>query len=165
MQFSTITVGLFVLIRRAQIQEDDTLSRIALTGKAHWGYCAEDLSRWEADLIVSPDSLVQLTTFVAVLDELIAGFYQLSFVLEEADLEDLWVLPAHMGKGIGRTLLKHAVLEVTARGKGNLLIDADPNAEGFYVACGAVRTGKKAAPTVGQSQSTRPQPVLLANAT
>ena len=152
-------------IRRARVQEHEELSRIALEAKAHWGYRAEDLARWQADLTASPDSLTQLPTFVAELEGHITGFFQLSFEPNGPELEHLWVLPAHMGKGIGRTLLERAVREVAARGYDKLLIDADPNAERFYIACGAVRTGEKPAPAVGQPQRVRPQLVLSANAT
>jgi GNAT superfamily N-acetyltransferase len=150
-------------IRRAQIEEHEALSRIALEAKAHWGYRAADLARWEADLTVSPDSLTQQPTFVAEVGSCIAGFFQLSFAPAGPELEHFWVLPDHAGKGIGRALLERAVREVVARGHLKLLIDADPNAERFYIACGAVRTGEKPAPTAGQPQRVRPQLSLSAN--
>jgi GNAT superfamily N-acetyltransferase len=149
-----------MLVRRAQVEEHQVLSHIAVEAKAHWGYCADDLARWKADLIVSSDSLVRLPTFVVELDGEIAGFCQVGFTQQAAELDHLWVLPAHMGKGVGRALLDRALREVAACGYGDLLIDADPNAEGFYVACGAVRTGEKPAPTVGQPNRVRPQLVL-----
>jgi GNAT superfamily N-acetyltransferase len=152
-------------IRDAHVEEHELLSRIALEAKVHWGYDAADLARWETDLIVSRDSLAQLPTFVAEVEGHIVGFFQLSFASEGPELEHFWVLPAHMGKGIGRALLAHALREVSTRGHGKLLIDADPNAEGFYVACGAVRTAERSASTLGQPHRVRPQLVLSANAT
>ena len=152
-------------IRSARVQEHDGLTRIALEAKAHWGYRAEDLARWQADLTVSPGSLAQLQTFVAELDGQIVGFFQLSFTPGGPALEHFWVLPAHMGKGIGRALLERALREAAARGKGDLHIDADPNAEGFYTACGAGRIGEKSAPAAGQPDRMRPQLVLSIGAT
>jgi GNAT superfamily N-acetyltransferase len=152
-------------IRRAQVDEHEVLSRIAREAKAHWGYRAEDLARWEADLTVSADSVGRQPTFVAEVACYIAGFFQLSFAADGPELEHFWVLPAYMGKGIGRALIERAVREIAERGHVRLLIDADPNAERFYIACGAVRTGEKPAPAAGQPQRVRPQLVLSANAT
>jgi hypothetical protein len=41
-----------------------------------------------------------------------------------------------------------------------VFIDADPHAEAFYRACGALRIGGVAAPIDGQPQRVRPQLVL-----
>jgi GNAT superfamily N-acetyltransferase len=152
-------------IRPAQLDEHEALSRIAHKAKAHWGYRPEDLTNWHAELTVSPESLAQHPTFVAEVQDHIAGFFQLSFPPEGPELEHMWVLPNDMGQGIGRGLLERAILEVAKRGHDRLLIDADPNAERFYVACGAVRIGDKPAPAVGQPQRVRPQLVLIADAT
>lgn len=152
-------------IRRAQINEHEALSRIALEAKAHWGYGAEDLARWEADLTVSSVSVAQLPTFVAELDGDLAGFFQLRFTPEIPELEHFWVLPSHMGKGVGRAMLERAMREVTARGQVKLQIDADPNAERFYLACGAERIGEKPAPAVGQPRRVRPQLTLSVDVT
>ena len=59
--------------------------------------------------------------------------------------------------GIGRALLAHAVNTARFAGASSIIIDADPNAEPFYVACGAVRRGIVAAPVVGDPARVRPQ--------
>jgi GNAT superfamily N-acetyltransferase len=48
-------------------------------------------------------------------------------------LEHLWVLPDWMGQGIGRALFRHAAERAAARGALSLTIEADPNAEPFYL--------------------------------
>lgn len=152
-------------IRAAHIAEHGELSHIARAAKAHWGYVAEDLARWEADLTVSTESIERLPTFAAVAESEIVGFCQMSFLSGAAELEHLWVLPSQMGKGVGRALLERAVREVVARGLDELRIDADPHAEGFYLACGAVRLGEKPAPAAGFPERVRPQLALRAKAT
>jgi hypothetical protein len=44
-------------------------------------------------------------------------------------------------------------------------IDSDPNAEPFYLACGAERTGAIPAPIAGQPARVRPQLVVRIRAT
>jgi GNAT superfamily N-acetyltransferase len=57
-------------------------------------------------------------------------------------LEDLFVEPDAIGTGVGRLLIEHVRARARAEGMTSLSIDADPNAEAFYVAMGAVRVGE-----------------------
>lgn len=49
--------------------------------------------------------------------------------------------PDALGRGVGRLLFGHVVAEARRLGFARFTIDADPNAEGFYRAMGAVRIG------------------------
>ncbi|KAA3640753.1 MAG: GNAT family N-acetyltransferase [Proteobacteria bacterium] len=151
-------------IRGAKVEEYELLSSIALKSKAHWGYSSQDLARWEQDLTVTAASVAKQPTFIAQIDGDVAGFFQLSIASGVPELEHFWVRPGFMGEGVGRALLGHALREVANRGYDELFIDADPNAEDFYVACGAERVAVKAAPIIGQIQRVRPQLVLSVNA-
>ena len=54
-------------------------------------------------------------------------------------------------------LAAHA-LETAARGgAASVSVDGDPNAERFYLACGAERRGEIAAPIPGEPGRVRPQ--------
>ncbi len=70
------------------------------------------------------------------------GFYALVERGSKVELEHLWVLPEHIGTGIGRALFDHAVRKAAALGATILSIEADPNAEGFYRRMGARRVGE-----------------------
>ena len=146
-----------VEIRPARTHDAEALSAIAFKAKAHWGYSAEALESWRRDLAVSADDIVSKRIFVAVAEGRIAGFY--SFLPTERDwlLDHLWVLPEYMRLGIGRALVTHA-LETAARGgASSVTVDADPNAETFYLACGAMRRGEVSAPIPGHTGRVRPQ--------
>ena len=58
------------------------------------------------------------------------------------ELEHLWVLPEHMGLGLGRALFDHALGRAAALDAEVLGIEVDPNAEGFYRRMGARRVGE-----------------------
>jgi ribosomal protein S18 acetylase RimI-like enzyme len=133
------------------------LSSLAMRAKAHWGYSAETVERWRAELAVSPADVRGKIIFVATADVGVVGFYSLSPSTGPWELDNLWVLPAFMHQGIGCTLLLHA-LETAARGGASeVTVDADPNAESFYLACGAIRRGEVPAPIVGEPGRVRPQ--------
>jgi GNAT superfamily N-acetyltransferase len=53
----------------------------------------------------------------------------------------MFVEPQAIGQGIGRLLFERTIAAGRDRGFTQLTIDADPNAEPFYRAMGAVRIG------------------------
>jgi len=146
-----------VNIRPAQGHEAKALTAIALEAKAFWGYPADTIESWKQELTVSTQTVTSRPTFVAVIADEIVGFYSLSPSHDAWKLEDLWVLPRFMDRGIGRALVAHA-LETAARGgASSVMVDADPNAESFYLACGADRCGEVPAPISGEPGRVRPQ--------
>jgi ribosomal protein S18 acetylase RimI-like enzyme len=146
-----------VHIRAAHPGEHRLLSEIAYQAKAHWGYASADLSAWHAALTVARDSVREHPTLVAEVDGAVVGFLQLCVQGPDAQLEHLWVLPAFTRRGIGAALLDHAVRVARAARVRELHIDADPHAEAFYTAHGAVRVGQRSAPIEGQPRRVRPQ--------
>lgn len=154
---STLRWKLHVNIRPAMEAEAPILSSISMRAKAHWGYSAETLERWRAELAVSPTHVRERPTFVAVVDAEMAGFYSIRPSPLAWELDNLWVLPEFMQHGLGRALLSHALATAAGAGATEVTIDADPNAESFYLECGAVRRGVVPAPIPGQPRRTRPQ--------
>jgi ribosomal protein S18 acetylase RimI-like enzyme len=144
-------------VRVARPDEADALGRIAIAAKASWGYAAAQLEAWRADLVPTAGSVSAQPTFVAEVAHEVAGFCQLGIAGARAELEHLWVHPRFMRQGVGRALLDRALRHLAQAGIAALDIDSDPNAEPFYVACGAVRVGTRAAPIDGEPDRTRPQ--------
>ena len=144
-------------IRPAQGHEAKALTAIALEAKAFWGYPADTIESWKRELTVSTQTVTSRPTFVAMIRDEIVGFYSLSPSHHAWELDHLWVLPRFMERGIGRALVAHA-LETAARGgASSVTVDADPNAESFYLACGADRCGEVPAPIRGEPGRVRPQ--------
>ena len=144
-------------IRAAVETEAQVLSALAMRAKAHWGYSAEQLERWRAELAVSPSDVRERPTFIAMTGAEVAGFYSLRSSQPAWELDNLWVLPEFMHQGIGRALLAHALATAARGGASEVVVDADPNAESFYLECGAIRRGDVPAPIPDQSQRVRPQ--------
>jgi molybdenum cofactor cytidylyltransferase len=151
-------------IRAALNHESGLLSDLATRAKAHWGYSEEMLERWKAELTVSASDIAAHLTFVATIEEIVAGFYSLLPSAGPWTLNHFWVSPQYMHRGIGRSLLTHALDTAVGRGASVVKVDADPNAEGFYVQCGALRLGEVSAPIPGQPKRVRPQLAFHADA-
>jgi ribosomal protein S18 acetylase RimI-like enzyme len=144
-------------IRPAVESEAAVLSELVMLAKSHWGYSTEALERWRPELAVSPTNVREGLTFVAVVSAEIVGFYSLRPSRAAWELDNLWVLPKFMHQGIGRALLTHALATAARGGASEITVDADPNAESFYLECGAIRRGDVLAPIPGQPKRVRPQ--------
>lgn len=144
-------------IRPALESEAELLSALAMNAKAHWGYAREALEGWRTELSISARDIRARPTCVAMVGGQIAGFYSLQPSRRSWKLNNLWVLPQYMNRGIGRTLLKHALDAAGRGGAAEVTVDADPHAASFYIGHGAVRRGEVAAPIPGQPARVRPQ--------
>lgn len=148
-------------IRLAVMSDIDALNRIALNAKAHWGYSADQLRAWAPDLLTPPETIASMPTFVAELGATAIGFAQLDTSAQPWELVSLWVQPERMGKGVGRQLLNEVAKCARLAGRAEIAIDSDPNAELFYIACGASLVARIPAPIEGDMLRTRPQLLLL----
>jgi GNAT superfamily N-acetyltransferase len=103
-------------------------------------------------LILGPEGLTEGRTHVAELDGTVAGFatWAQTGTAGTSELEDLFVDPGYMRRGIA-TALVIRIAEVTrARGAERLEVTANPHALGFYRAvgftgCGVVETELRSA--------------------
>ena len=137
-------------IRRALPKEAATLSQIAWSAKAHWGYPERWMEAWRPQLTFRPAYFEANESWVAETDGRPSAFYTLQEKAGSAWLEDLWVTPALIGKGLGKTLFLHAVETARGRGFKTLRLEADPHAVGFYEKMGMHKIGERYSPVEGQ---------------
>ncbi|MEV5942206.1 GNAT family N-acetyltransferase [Streptomyces sp. NPDC051994] len=130
-----------VLIRPARATEARMLTDVALRSKAHWGYDAELMEACREELTVAANEVTRRRAMVADRDGHILGFTTLEGEPPTGVLGMMFVDPRAIGQGIGRLLFEHTIAAGRDLGFTQLTIDADPNAEPFYHAMGAVRVG------------------------
>lgn len=139
-----------IQIRRAQPDEAALLTEIALAAKRHWGYPENWIQHWKDDLTITPDFIANNEIYVAVTGEEIAGCCALVVSDPLAELEHMWIRPAHMGNGVGRALFNQIAERAAQLGAPGFELSADPNAEGFYERMGAKRIGEVRSEINGQ---------------
>lgn len=132
-----------ILIRRVKSADADRLTQIALSAKRHWGYPEHWMEIWTPQLTFTPDYFEENESWVAVEDEKPIAFYTLEDKNGIAWLENLWVLPEYIGKGVGKELFLHAVNLARQRNYKILQLEADPNAMGFYEKMGMKKIGER----------------------
>ena len=113
------------------------MREIAVEAKAHWGYDRALVEEWALGGDFDPESLRKRLLYVAESDGQPVGWAALIPRGKVGWLEDLWVEPAWIGRGVGRALFEHAAAEARQRGARRLEWEAEPNAQGFYEHLGA----------------------------
>jgi GNAT superfamily N-acetyltransferase len=144
-------------IRKARADEADALTALAFASKAHWGYAPETLKLWVGQLGVTAADISGKQVCVGEIGGEAAGFCALARSGDAWELDQMWVAPAFMRRGVGKALIAHALDAAYRDGAAIVAVDADPNAEAFYLACGAVRCGEVPAPIPGDPLRVRPQ--------
>ena len=131
-----------VVVRRAAASEAPVLTRVAHAAKRHWKYPEAWITLWRDALTLTPAFVERHPVRCAVRDGRVLGFYAISGAGAVRDLEHFWVLPAHMGRGVGARLFADAVGTLRADGARQLRIASDPFAVGFYRRMGAHLVGE-----------------------
>ena len=137
-------------VRRVILQEAAALSEIAFAAKAHWGYPKHWLEIWKPQLTFSPEYFEENESWAAEADGYPIAFYTLQEKDGHAWIENLWVSPALIGKGVGKELFLHAAALSRRRGYKTLRLEADPNAVGFYEKMGMDKIGERHSEVEGQ---------------
>jgi len=130
------------VIVRATPDDATHLKEIALAAKGYWNYTPDWLARWEQLFQIKREYIEQHQVYKARHGNVIIGWYGLILRDTTAWLDDLWVMPAYIGKGIGRLLFDHARQQAQQHGAQRLELEAEPNAVGFYQKMGATTVGE-----------------------
>ena len=131
-----------VLIRRASPEDAEQLTHITVASKRHWGYPETWIQLWLPELTFSPEYVSQNEVWMAVVEDRLVAYYSFKQDGEGLWLDNLWVLPEHMGQGLGKQLFQHALERSRLRGESILKIEADPNAQGFYEKMGTQKVSE-----------------------
>jgi len=130
-----------ITLRDVQIDELQSLSQLCLRSKAVWGYDEAFMAACQPELTLQSTELNSTHLQVAAAGAIALGLVQLQVAGDEAHLLKLFVEPGHLKSGIGRLLLDWAKERARACGARRMIIEADPDAVGFYHRCGAHPAG------------------------
>jgi N-acetylglutamate synthase-like GNAT family acetyltransferase len=129
------------VIRLARREELPALSELAMRSKAVWGYSEAFMEACRQELTLGEERLGSLW----VLDRAgtVLGIYALQpRGAGRVELGCMFVDPGHLRRGHGARLVRDAIARARDLGHETMVIHADPNAERFYRAMGAVWVGE-----------------------
>jgi GNAT superfamily N-acetyltransferase len=121
-----------VRIRTGGAREAVILRDLAIAAKSHWGYEGGWLQEWVEQGGFSEDALRARDIYVAEIDGEPVGWASSILKGDVCWLDDLWVKPLWIGKGVGSRLWRHVAARSAAQGALRMEWEAEPNAIGFY---------------------------------
>jgi N-acetylglutamate synthase-like GNAT family acetyltransferase len=150
-----------VRIRPAEPEEAELLSDVAWRSKEYWEYPVDMMSHFRDFLTITDDFIEKNPTYLAENEETgeIIGFYSIE-LFEDSKwwIRHLWVVPEHIGTGVGGELFLHACEIAETVGAEELNIITDPNVEEFYLHMGAEKVGEQMQKT---GDKKRKLPILM----
>src|ERR1700722_2787695 len=147
-----------LMLSRAVDDDAPMLTQMIRDGKAHWGYPAEWLNAWKNELTISPEQIAVWHVRTASFNGKLVGFFSIVPRDGEWWLEHLFLAAEQIGQGFGGVLFRHAIATAAELGATRVRIEADPNAEAFYLHMGARRDGERVSTVTG---TTRVIPLLV----
>jgi GNAT superfamily N-acetyltransferase len=126
-----------IAVRSARAGEAASLTALCVRSKAHWGYDAAFMRLCVPALTVHEADIAAGRVLVATDD---GSPLALAEVLGEGDtveLQEMFVDPPAIGRGLGRLMFEQAVAKARALGARRMTILADVNAAPFYERMGA----------------------------
>lgn len=120
-------------ISKATTDDAEILTNITKKSKSHWGYSNEQIESWSSQLTITTNYIETNKIYKLVINDLVVGYYSY-VILEEnvVQLDNLFVLPEYIGKGLGTFLMSDFLDRCKALKFQKVVLDADPNAENFY---------------------------------
>ncbi|MGB7395539.1 MAG: GNAT family N-acetyltransferase [Pricia sp.] len=131
------------MISKAGKSDAEALTALTIRSKSYWGYGKAQIDKWLNELTITKNYIQENEVFQLVEDEELVGFYAYAPENESSvKLNYLFVCPNFIGKGYGQLLMEdflHRIRKTTFR---RITLDADPNAETFYLKQGFQVIGK-----------------------
>lgn len=128
-----------VRIRPAHPHEGERLRNIAIASKTYWGYEPSWVREWAALGDFSAQAMAEKHAVVAEVSGRTVAFATLIPKGEVCVLDDLWVEPEWIGRGVGSRLFRFCSEQARRLGAERMEWEAEPNAVGFYERMGARR--------------------------
>lgn len=132
-----------VSIRAVADDDEPRLREVAAAAKAHWGYDRGRVEEWARSLDLTPETLAARDVFVAEAAGRPIAFASLVPRGSVCVLDDLWVDPPWIGRGVGRMLFRTAAERAAELGAESMEWEAEPNAHGFYEKMGGRHVGER----------------------
>lgn len=122
---------LSVQVRPARPDEGERLREIARESKGYWGYDAERVTQWASGLDLAM-ARRDKEIYVAEVDGQAVGWSALISRGDVCWLDDLWIAPEWIQKGVGTRLFRHASNRARQLGARRMEWEAERHALGFY---------------------------------
>lgn len=127
-------------IERAIPEDHTLLTVITKKSKAFWGYDEQQMERWNDLLTITSDYILKNETYKLLLENEIIGYYSLLKIDPQTlKIDNLFISPEFIGNGLGKKLMADVFEKAKLNNYTSVILDSDPNAEGFYSHLGFIK--------------------------
>ncbi|MEP7196063.1 MAG: GNAT family N-acetyltransferase [Saprospiraceae bacterium] len=131
-------------IEKAALTDFEILTEITKKSKAFWGYSKAQIEIWSEQLTITQNYLETKEVYNLIIENKIVGYYGYFNIDEQSvKLDNLFILPEYIGKGLGRVLLLDFLERLRITNSKIVILDSEPFAENFYRKFGFVKIGQK----------------------
>jgi GNAT superfamily N-acetyltransferase len=128
-------------LRTPRYDEAEVLTELCLRSKAVWGYDEQFMQACRGELTLTASIMQSSYLKVAEIGGHLVGVAQVTVKGQLAELDKLFVEPTRLRSGAGKALFEWATAMARDGGAVTMVIEADPDAVGFYRRLGAVDYG------------------------
>lgn len=129
-------------VEKANVGDAKTLDALTMRSKSFWGYSEKQLEEWKDDLEITPDYIRENEVYLVRVHPQIIGYYSFQIMDKKAKLDNVFLAPDYIGKGLGRILMNDLLKRMVERGITTISLEADPYVENFYLKFGFKTVGK-----------------------
>lgn len=129
-------------IEKANLVDNEILTEITKKSKAYWGYSQEQILKWNNNLTISKEYINKNQVFKLLNDNKIIGYYSYIIKEKKVKLDNLFILPEHIGKGFGKFLINDFLKRMREEKFKRIILNSEPNAEKFYLKVGFKKIGE-----------------------
>ena len=127
----------------ALIEDHPALTKLTIASKSYWGYSHDQVEQWRALLTITPDYILTNSVYKVLSKDTLAGYYSYQEKTNHTvELDNMFVAPVFIRKGIGSILIQDFLNKVMQKGFTKIVLKAEPFAEGFYTNYGFRKTGQ-----------------------
>jgi len=128
-------------LRTPRPDEAAILTELCLRSKAVWGYAEGFMRACRNELTLASSAMQSSHLKVVKIDGGLVRMAEVTVKGDIAELDKLFVEPTRLRSGGGRALFDWAKNTARQAAATTLVIEADPNASGFYRRMGAIDDG------------------------
>lgn len=130
-------------IIKSEIGDAKILTKITIASKSYWDYFPEQIENWNNDLTITENYISEKNVYKLVSNNEIIGYYSFFISNKHVGLDNLFILPEYIGKGVGKRLLFDFFEKAKNIKYDKIILYSDPNSEGFYQKFGFKTIGQK----------------------
>lgn len=136
-----------IAIRDALADDLNQINELLRISKAYWRYDNNFLDRFMEKLGITYAYMQQHAIKLFYVDDHLAGFFNFGFNTDNLfELDNFFLHPDYIGKGIGRVLWQACCQEAKKQNEKEFIIWSDPHAENFYLKMGCEKIGVRQSP-------------------